>query len=210
MANYSFNFIHIIILKLFSNRKYAKKACSMYKVKSKGNFKCSQHLFVRISAKQQHKRDYHWILQETYWGTPSYCRLHVRPQCPRITFSFYLRLFPHYARTEKSLLLCRHIRLRPNNMYAEIQLKAAVIHTQQANTHQYIQNVMIIFCYTSLRVYKSITHVTVYSVSLNYPSGWGRGAPIPLPAHPPTAHPHTPSLPPPPLVMCALGGCLTT
>ena len=31
-------------------RQKKKKACSMHKVHSKGNFKCSQHLFVRISA----------------------------------------------------------------------------------------------------------------------------------------------------------------
>ena len=40
----------------------------------------------------------------------------MRPQCLRINIClFYVRLFPHYARTEKFLKLCQHIRLRPTS-----------------------------------------------------------------------------------------------
>ena len=64
---------------------------------------------------------------------------------------------------------------------------------------------MIIFRYTSLRVYKIIIYVhAIDTASLKYRSEWERGAPIPLLAHPPTAHPHTPSPPPCPRAISAL------
>ena len=116
---YSHNFILLFsqIILIIRNRMYTKKKrCSMHKVNSKGNFKCSQYLLVKVVAAEEGlpldtARD---SLGNTFTLTAA-CEA---PVPENKTFSFYPRLFSHYSRTEKSLLfpkLCRHIRLKPSD-----------------------------------------------------------------------------------------------